>query len=423
MQALVYIFISLAGLAIAAAAYFGLTFTPIEAVLAGFVGVALAIVMLERALRGRAEARLERGIEDLSRLLSTDAQAGQVLSQRINEMADIKAGERLDALEADVSVFGTVVQQLAESVAALEEQQAKMQMQVAPPQPENDQFQVAIKQKDDIGSDSMLTIQDVQQALSDDRLVFHTQPIVSLPQRHTSAYDLLPRIKLENGEYADATDFMPRKGGEGLVQKIEQLAWEEAFAIVRQARAVGDTISIHVPLSRATLSDPGVTEQIVEKLETARAMAKDINFAISESQWSGFNAMERNALYNVAEKGVGISITNAKSLRMDFAELEASGVTSVRADATRFINQPETYTDFHSADVASYVSRYGVELIVTGVRSEQQILSLLEDGVRFAQGNHIARSEPVPADLAISMVVHQPPKKRARARGRARAAR
>ncbi len=84
MQGLVYIFIALAALGVAAAAYFGLTFTPIEAVVVAICFGAVAIMLMERSLRRRAESRLERAIEDLARLLSTDAQAGQVLSQRIN---------------------------------------------------------------------------------------------------------------------------------------------------------------------------------------------------------------------------------------------------------------------------------------------------------------------------------------------------
>ena len=53
------------------------------------------MVLVERQLRQRSEARIEKAVEDLARLLSTDAKAGQVLSQRINAMADAKLDLRL----------------------------------------------------------------------------------------------------------------------------------------------------------------------------------------------------------------------------------------------------------------------------------------------------------------------------------------
>ena len=127
MQALVYTFIALAAAGVGAAAYFGLTFTPAEAILAAVVFGCACVVLMERALRQRAENRLERAIEDLSRLLATDAQAGAVLGQRINAMADVNAGERLEGVEADISVLGTVIRQVAEAVAEIEERAAKPQ--------------------------------------------------------------------------------------------------------------------------------------------------------------------------------------------------------------------------------------------------------------------------------------------------------
>ena len=74
-------------------------------------------------------------------------------------------------------------------------------------------------------------------------------------------------------------------------------------------------------------------------------------------------------------------------------------VAPVTADATRFIDEPELYTDFHASDIASYVKRFGIEMLGTGVTSEQQIISLLEDGISLAQGSYIAGPGPVRSDL------------------------
>ena len=51
MQGLVYIFIALAALGVGAAAYFGLTFSPIEAMVTAIAFGCVAVVLQERALR------------------------------------------------------------------------------------------------------------------------------------------------------------------------------------------------------------------------------------------------------------------------------------------------------------------------------------------------------------------------------------
>ena len=93
----------------------------IEAAVAAIAFGCVAVLLVERQLRRRAEGRLEKAIEDLSRLLSTDAQAGSVLSQRVNALTELNLGKRLDTIESDLKVLGSVVQHVTETVADLEE--------------------------------------------------------------------------------------------------------------------------------------------------------------------------------------------------------------------------------------------------------------------------------------------------------------
>lgn len=220
MQALVYFFIALSAAGIGALAYFGLGFTPANAILLAAVFACAAIVFLERTLRLRAENRLERAIEDLSRLLATDAQAGAVLGQRINAIADTNPGERLETLEADISVLGTVIRQVAEAVAEMEDKVAKAGQH----RPAYAGSERVIASGHSAASQVIVTsepepiipLEMLRQAVHDNRLTYHIQPIVRLPQRRAAGYDLVPRLLLEDGELADAPDFMPRRGGHDL---------------------------------------------------------------------------------------------------------------------------------------------------------------------------------------------------------------
>lgn len=369
--------------------------------------VTVAILMVERTLRRRSEERMERAIEDLSRLLSTDAQAGQVLSQRINEMSDLDAGARLEGVEADVSVLGTVVQQVAEAVAEIEKAQAELNQLLGkgPKRPEiatTDKFAAQPAEVTTFTETAMFSLIEVEQALRDDRIVFHFQSIVTLPQRRTSGYHLLPRLEMPNGEFADARDFSPRRAGLGILRTIEKNALEVALDITRNADAEDDTTLVYVPLSDATLSEPNAVERAAVLLDKSRVAAKNIVFIMTDAHWAGLSAMERDAVGEFVKRGSGVALNEARSLKMDFAELEVLGVTSVWVDATRFIDEPTSYTEFHSSDVTNFMKRYGVQFVVGGITNEQQILSLLEDGVRQAKGDHISKPRPIPSRLLVA---------------------
>ena len=394
MQALVYTFIAIAAAAVGAAAYFGLTFTPAEAILAAVVFGCVCVVLLERTLRQRAENRLEKAIEDLSRLLATDAQAGAVLGQRINAMADINADSRLEGVEADISVLGTVIRQVAEAVAEMEDRVPKAagrERMIAAPAPQP----VARE------PEPTIPLELLRQAIAENRLIYHIQPVVTLPQRRPQGYDLVPRLMLEDGDLADRGDFLPRRGGEDVLRQIEGAGLVEAITICRRSRTGGQPVTLYIPLSRATLGDSVASEQLIVSLEANRAIAPGLIFVISEADWRSLTTGERAIADAVARKGAGFSIANVKSLRVDIAELAAQGVRSLRIDAARFIEEPEVFTDFHASDIANYVARFEVRLLGTGITSESQIIELLEDGITLVQGPYIAAPGPVRPDLMM----------------------
>ena len=400
VQGLVYIFIALAAAGIAGAAYFGLTFTPIEAVVTGIAFGAVAMLLMERQLRQRSEGRLERAIEDLGRLLSTDAQAGQVLSKRVNQLAESNAGSRLEAIEADISVLGTVVRQVAEAVAEIEENQRRGGSSGG-----GGESATTTSMRNALDEDHfpepVIPIEMLKQALSEDRLVCHIEPIVQLPQRKPWAYDVVPRLMLEDGELADAPDFMPRRANEDVVRQIEALVLEEAITIARRARTAGNPIRLCLPLTRPTLSDPTSMEVVLAMLEANRAISDTLLFAVPQADWKLLGPSEKIALSKIARIGFGFVLAAASSLRFDFAELEGLGFQSVRIDATRYLRDPTAFTDFHTADVAPFVRRYHMEFTATGIIDEQQLLALFEDGVQFVQGPYLARPGPVRPDLVV----------------------
>jgi cyclic-di-GMP phosphodiesterase TipF (flagellum assembly factor) len=422
VQSLVYIFIALAGLAVGAAAYFGFTFSPIEAFVTAFGFVAIAMTLLERTLRHRAEARLERAVEDLSRLLATNAQAGNVLGQRINTLVDEHAGQRLDNMEADVSVLGTVVRQVAEAVADLEEARKRQARRDAgtittaparPPPPDLPAYSEAPPPAPPLrpsvatppmaitmSSEPVIPLETLKQAIEEGRLVFHLQPIVTLPQRKIFGYDLVPRLALEEGEFADPPDFMPRRGGEPVVRRIERLALEEAITIARRARTNAEPISLFVPLSRSTLVDAPTIDKVQALLDANRAIVGGLALAVAELDWTAMPLSEKAALAAFVSKGVKLSLRNCRSLRLDFATLAGNGVRSVSVDAPRFLASSESFTDFHTADIRDYVRRFEIDLIAGGIHTEEQVLMLLEDGIALAQGPHIAAVAPARGDLS-----------------------
>jgi len=400
VQLLVYVFISIVALACGSAVYFGLTFTVVESLLVVGIVFVLSMLLMERTLRWRSERRMEKAIEDLSRLLSTDAQAGQVLSQRINALTDVNPGPRIDVLEADLSVLGTVVRQVAEAVSELEARTLTAAPAAPPPaaavdiEPEQEPAPEPVPEP-------VIPLPTLRKALDEERLVFHAQPVITLPQRRTHGFDLIPRLKLEDGELADASDFMPRRDGQDVIRRIERAGIEQAVSIVRRARSSGQPVTLFIPITRAILAHRQTAEELVGLFDASRVVSSSLVLRIEEAEWKAANAAERLVAAEFHGKDIGFCLTATSTLRLDFDELAGLGVDSIRVEAETFASEPEALTDFHASDVSAYIARFSIDLTVENVKTEQQVLSALEDGVRFAIGPHIAGPTPVRIDHMV----------------------
>ncbi|WP_421952815.1 EAL domain-containing protein [Pelagibacterium sp.] len=386
------IFVGVCGAAIGAAAYFALGFTPIEAGLLGLAVILGGAMIEERKARRRAFRRLEQGVEEMGRLLATDAKAGQVLSQRVNALVDLELGQRLDVIEADMSVLGTVVRQVAEAVSDLETAQA-----AAAPIRRDDREPADAPQPRRAPT---IALDEVRRALDEGRLVHHARPILTLPQRKMHALDLVPRLEVE-GKLADPPQYMPIPTGEGTVvlRRIDRICAEEAIRIVRRARLSGDPVRLLVDISPASLGDKLALEQTLTLLAANRAVNSDIVFALDYEEWTGLSRPESDGLASLVQQGVFVALRNATTLRLDFAGLAEKGVRYISVGARVFLKSPTALTDFHSSDINDYIKRFGINLVVSDLESESEILALLDDGIKLAQGPVMGATGPLRADL------------------------
>ena len=194
---------------------------------------------------------------------------------------------------------------------------------------------------------------------------------------------------------------MPVRGGDDVVREIDERALNEAVTIVRRARTSGQPTTLFVPLSRATLADKSASEQIIALLDANLVVAGALVFAISESDWKVLGPVGR-ARRERSSKREDVFLSEGCSLAPPglFGAVGTGGYHRP-GHTTQFIDNPTELTDFHTSDVNDYIGRFGIQLIIEDIRTEQQILSVLEDGVGLAIGPHIARPAPVRSDLLV----------------------
>lgn len=401
MRAIVLFFLAVACVSVGITAYFALGFTVIEAFLVTIVALLASFVFIEAKFRRRTESYLVTQTEEIARQLNTVAKTSELISDQVTYLSGLNINERADNLEADVSVLGTVVRQLAEAVAEIEENQLSG---AKPSRPEysadeEDEARGGLEVVEPPAVPGV-PIKKVQEALAKNQIEQYLQPIVGLPQRRPLGYELMPKLITDDGVLHHAEEFLHHEDATGTISEVEQLMVRQAANIIHRSNVAGDPTTIFVPISNALLTDRGGSESVGSILGANRAVSASLVFLIAQGVYDSLRSAELQSLDEILRSGAKVCIDKVSSLRLSYQMLsEERKVRYVRADAQRFIANPLDYTDYHRSDLADFVGRYEIGLIMENVEAEEHILELLDDNIPFAQGNHIAPPSPVRPDL------------------------
>jgi cyclic-di-GMP phosphodiesterase, flagellum assembly factor TipF len=368
-------------------------------------------------LRDRADvshqiADLSRGTADLAR------QVGEI-GRRLEHVeaaaasAVGRAQAAADPLAAEIETLGTLVKQLAESVAAHEAvlagAAASMPADAAAHASESaatiDPAELGEPESERVASgrfrglDRMQIVALIAGAIEGSRIDLHLQPIVSLPQRKVRFYEGLARLRTEDGDILSPSDFLPYAESGGLMPKIDNLILFRCVQVVRRLAAKNREIGVFCNVSGATLNDPEFFPQLSDFMQANRALAPALVLEFSQSTVRAMGPIENESLAALADLGFRFSLDRLADLRVEPRELADRGFRFVKAPATLLLNRAGAQgADIHPADFSDLLGRFGIDLIADRIESEGMVVDLLDYDVRFGQGFLFSPPRPVRAE-------------------------
>ena len=227
-----------------------------------------------RSVVGRQLADLSRGGADVARQVAEMGRRLAALEGKIETALD-RSRAVTDPLAVEIEELGTLVKQLAETVAGHQTILESIgrnspKSQETPASVLASQPFVAATQAFDQGAPSSdradkadapdgdridLELAVVHDAIDADRIDLYLQPIVTLPQRKVRYYEAMSRLRNKSGEIVHASDFVPLAESSGLMPKIDNLVIFRCVQLVRRLVLKNREIGLFCNLSQTTLAD------------------------------------------------------------------------------------------------------------------------------------------------------------------------
>jgi diguanylate cyclase (GGDEF)-like protein len=241
----------------------------------------------------------------------------------------------------------------------------------------------------------------IRDALTDDRLSLHTQPIRSLASGGIERYELLLRMTSEEGDLLPAASFIEAAERSGMIQELDRWVVGRALELLAEREQQGAPLSLHVNISGASLTDISVLEFIERRLDEGGADPSRCTFEITET--ANVYDYERATGFadRLTEFGCQVAIDDYGAGFGPFHYLKRIPFDLIKIDGSFVRDMPRSDADQLTVQAIVQIARgLGKTTIAEYVQDDQTAQMLRDYGVDMAQGYHLGR--PMGLDEAFA---------------------
>ncbi|MDD2761166.1 MAG: EAL domain-containing protein [Methylomonas sp.] len=234
----------------------------------------------------------------------------------------------------------------------------------------------------------------IRKALRENDLYLVFQPVVQLSNGEISHYEVLLRMRGENGEQISPDKFIPVAERMGLIHAIDLWVVESAIDFLAALPSYLSRISLAINLSGAAFQYPDLLQVIREKLELTWVDAGRLTFEITETAAVDNFERTRDMINQIRELGCKFALDDFGAGFCSFNYLKTFPVDYVKIDGQFIRNLDNNETDqILVKSMVEIAGKLGKRTIAEFVETPNIALKLKEIGVNLGQGYALGKPE------------------------------
>jgi len=239
---------------------------------------------------------------------------------------------------------------------------------------------------------SLEWIRTLHQAIADDNLILHFQPIVEISTKKIAYYEALVRLDLD-GEITPPGEFIPALEREGDMGLLDRQVISKAISYLAQHDKLN---KIAINLSAQGFSDERLVPLIKEKLAEYQVDAKRIIFELTESASLSNITATQSIIEKLSHLGCSFSIDDFGTGFSTFNYLKQLPAESVKIDGSFVVDLATNPVDLALVKaIYEVATALGKKTVAEFVENEEALMLLANIGVTYAQGYHLGRPTSV----------------------------
>jgi cyclic-di-GMP phosphodiesterase, flagellum assembly factor TipF len=236
---------------------------------------------------------------------------------------------------------------------------------------------------DEFPTDADSALDVIRNALGENRVELHLQPIVKLPNRKVSHYEALSRVRDEAGNIVFPRAFLRPAESAGLISGLDTYLLFRCVDLIRRMGPKRPGVRLFCNISSASLADAAFLAEFARFMRDNRMLSDRLVFELRADDITALQPDTREQLAALARLGFPLSIDHVEDFDFDPAEWAQMNVQFVKIEANKLMKPTHRYDPY---DLGRYLKRFGIQLIATHVEDERTAIDILDFGVELGQG-------------------------------------
>jgi diguanylate cyclase (GGDEF)-like protein len=249
--------------------------------------------------------------------------------------------------------------------------------------------------------DEMLWVQQIRQALEDNRFQLYRQNIASLANDSRRHSELLLRLLDEDERLVQPGSFIPAAERFGLMPELDRWVVRNALDYIRNNSANGKFSGkdvVFINLSGATLGDEDFCDFVLDTIKSHNINSASIGFEITETAVISNLSVAINFIERIKNFGCRVALDDFGTGLSTFSYLKAIPADYVKIDGSFIRDMMDDEMDTAIVDAINRICHVaGLKTIAEYVETTDVWNQLGSMGIDYVQGFAVHRPAPISA--------------------------
>lgn len=239
----------------------------------------------------------------------------------------------------------------------------------------------------------MQWVERIHHALDDDRFCLYAQPIVPLSGSDKTHYELLLRMIDDDGNNVPPNAFLPAAERYDLITDIDHWVIQHVFNLLENNPEFLQNVNFcSINLSGPSLTEPGILQFIVERIEATKVDGQKLCFEVTETAAISNLRSAAKFISTLKELGCRFALDDFGSGLSSFAYLKNLPVDYLKIDGMFVKDIVGDPIDFAMVKSINEIGNLmGMETIAEFVENDDIKLMLSQIGVDYLQGYGVGK--------------------------------